>query len=253
MIRLALISDIHGNLVSFEAVLADINRQKINEIIFLGDAATLGPQPHEVITRLKQLGCPCIIGNHETYLFKPNLGHAYMRGTQWFTDTLTWCRAQLTPEDYKFLGTFKPLLKFNLGPNSKLLCFHGSPRSNVENIFATTPAKELQEMLAGHQATIMAGGHTHIQMLRQHKGMMLINAGSVGMPFEEMPFSGSGPTVMPWAEYAILTYDNGSIGVELRRVAVDMTAVKQAALDSRMPEPTDWMSNWITLNTMNSE
>jgi len=250
MIRVALISDIHGNLVSFEAVLADIDQQNIDEIIFLGDAATLGPQPHEVVTRLQQLGCPCIMGNHETYLFKPTLGHAYMRGTQWFTDTLSWCRGQLTPDDYKFLGQFAPILKFGLGPDTHLLCFHGSPRSNVENIFATTTTAELDEILNGHQATIMAGGHTHIQMMRQHKGLMLVNVGSVGMPFAEMPFTGNGPSIMPWAEYAIVTYDNGSVSTELRRVAVDTTAVKQAALDSRMPEPTDWMSNWTELNTL---
>ncbi len=252
MIRVALISDIHGNLVSFEAVLADIDQQNVNEIIFLGDAATLGPQPHEVVTRLKQLGCPCIMGNHETYLFKPSLGHTYMGGTQWFTDTLSWCRSQLTPDDYKFLSQFDPILKFGLGPDVHLLCFHGSPRSNVENIFATTPAAQLEEMLNSHRAAIMAGGHTHVQMLRQHKGLMLVNAGSVGMPFEEMPFTGDSPNIMPWAEYAIITYDNGAVSAELRRVAVDMAAVKQAALDSRMPEPADWMSNWITLNTMDA-
>ncbi|MCA9955058.1 MAG: metallophosphoesterase family protein, partial [Anaerolineales bacterium] len=67
--RIALISDIHGNFVSLQAVIADIERQNVNEIIFLGDAATLGPQPHEVLQLLRQLGCPCIIGNHETYLF----------------------------------------------------------------------------------------------------------------------------------------------------------------------------------------
>ena len=113
--RVALISDIHGNLVSFEAVLNDINQQNVNEIIFLGDIATLGPYPNECVALLKKLGCPCITGNHETYLFKPTLGHEYMRGTQWFTDTLSWCRAQLSPADYKFLGTFEPIMKFSLG------------------------------------------------------------------------------------------------------------------------------------------
>lgn len=248
--RVALISDIHGNLVSFEAVLEDIRQQKVNEIIFLGDIATLGPYPHEVVVRLKELGCPCIIGNHETYLFKPNLGHQYMRGTQWFTDTLTWCRGQLSPDDYKFLGTFEPIMKFSLDENISLICYHGSPRSNVENIFATTPSKELEEMLGGYRATIMVGGHTHIQMMRQHKGVMLVNAGSVGMPFEEMPFSGPGPHVMPWAEYAIANAADGIASVELRRVMVDLEKVTQAALASRMPEPTDWLSNWEHMNTM---
>lgn len=248
--RVALISDIHGNLVSFEAVLKDIEQQNLNEIVFLGDIATLGPFPNEVVALLKKLGCPCIIGNHETYLFKPTLGHKYMRGTQWFTDTLTWCRGQLTPDDYKFLRTFEPIMKFSLGENSSLICYHGSPRSNVENIFATTSPAEVEEMLAGYKATVMVGGHTHIQMMRQHKGIMVVNAGSVGMPFEEMPFDGPGPRVMPWAEYAIIHAENGHVSVEMRRVMVDIKKVKDTAMSSRMPEPTDWLSNWERMNTM---
>ncbi len=248
--RVALISDVHGNLVSFDAVLEDIEQQNVNEIVFLGDIATLGPYPREVIARLKALGCPCITGNHETYLFKPGLGHDYMRGTQWFTDTLTWCRGQLSPEDYKFLATFEPIMKFSLAEDVSLICFHGSPRSNVENILATTPPEQLQEMLGGYSATIMAGGHTHVQMMRQYKGLMIVNAGSVGMSFEEMPFTGAGPTVMPWAEYAIVSAEDGVASVELRRVMVDVQKVREAALASRMPEPTDWLSNWERMNTM---
>ena len=248
--RIALISDIHGNLVSLKAVLADIEQQHVNEIIFLGDAATLGPQPHEVLKILKQLGCPCIIGNHETYLFKPALGQAYMHGTRWFSDVLTWCRARLTPEDYKFMRSFQPMLKIKLEHNQTLICFHGSPRRHTDNILAITPNQELDEMLAGRKATIMAGGHTHVQMLRQHNGILIVNAGSVGLPFEQMPFKEGGPRVMPWAEYAIITSANGAISVDLRRVSVSMNEIKQAGIDASMPETSDWLRNWIPLTEL---
>ncbi len=245
--QIALISDIHGNLVSLNAVLKDIERQNLNEIIFLGDAATLGPQPHEVLQRIKELGCPCVIGNHETYLFKPSLGQAYMRGTQWFNDILSWCRARLYPEDYKFMRSFQPMLKVKLEGDNTLLCFHGSPRRHTDNILATTPAQELNDMLAGRRATVMAGGHTHVQMMRQYMGALLVNAGSVGMPFEQMPFGERGPRVMPWAEYAVVTSENKAISVDLRRVPVDINAIKQAGVDARMPETSDWLHNWITI------
>jgi len=249
--RIALISDIHGNFVSLEAVLEDIERQRVNEIIFLGDAATLGPQPREVLQLLRQLGCPCIIGNHETYLFKPSLGKAYMRGTQWFSDILTWCRAHMAPEDYQFMRSFKPMLKVKLEADKTLICFHGSPRRHTDNILATTATPEVDEMLAGRRATIMAGGHTHVQMLRQHKGVLLVNAGSVGMPFEQMPFSQAGPRVMPWAEYTIITSENnGAISVDLRRVPVSMRAIKQAGIDANMPETSDWLQNWISITEL---
>ena len=245
--RIALISDIHGNLVSLEAVLASIERQNVNEIIFLGDAATLGPQPHEVLQRIKELGCPCVIGNHETYLFKPSLGQAYMQGTQWFNDILSWCRARLTSEDYKFMRSFRPMLKVKLQGENTLICFHGSPRRHTDNILATTPNHELNEMLAGRRATVMVGGHTHVQMMRQHMGVLIVNAGSVGMPFEQMPFGARGPRVMPWAEYAIITSESNAISVDLRRIPVDINAIKQAGIDARMPETSDWLHNWISI------
>jgi predicted phosphodiesterase len=248
--RIALISDIHGNLISLKTVLADIERQNINEIIFLGDVATLGPQPHEVIHLLRQLGCPCVVGNHETYLFKPALGQAYMHGTQWFSDVLTWCRARLTPEDYQFMRSFQPMLKVKLEGDNTLICYHGSPRRHTDNILATTPPTELNEMLAGRRATVMAGGHTHVQMMRQHLGILVVNAGSVGMPFEQMPFGERGPRVMPWSEYTIISSENGMIGVTLRRVPVDINAIKQAGIDARMPETSDWLRNWISITQL---
>ncbi|MCB0291188.1 MAG: metallophosphoesterase, partial [Calditrichaeota bacterium] len=66
--KIALISDIHGNLTALEAVLADIRRRGADRIICLGDLATLGPQPREVIARLRELDCPGIMGNHDAAL-----------------------------------------------------------------------------------------------------------------------------------------------------------------------------------------
>ena len=64
------------------------------------------------------------------------------------------------------------------------------------------------------------------------------------------PLMGRGHGVMPWAEYAIAMVENGIASVELRRVMVDVNKVKEAAMASRMPEPTDWLSNWERMNTM---
>lgn len=113
----------------------------------------------------------------------------------------------------------------------------------MDTILATTPATELDEMLAGHAATVMAGGHTHVQLLRQHKGVMIVNAGSVGWPLEQMPFEPP-PRILPWAEYAIVHWVDGVLGVELRRVPVDLDAVKQATLASDMPYAASWADEW---------
>ncbi|MCA9926036.1 MAG: metallophosphoesterase family protein, partial [Anaerolineales bacterium] len=159
-----------------------------------------------------------------------------------------WTFNKLSKADLNYLKTYQSFLKFKLAPNITLLCYHGSPRSNVENIFAVTPPELLDEMLDGYTSTIMAGGHTHVQMMRQHNGILIVNAGSVGMPFEQMPFKDT-PRVLPWAEYTILNLDQGRIGVELCRIPIDIELVKQAALDSGMPETRDWIKNWVSISS----
>ncbi len=241
--RIALISDIHGNLISFEAVLDALEHESVDQIICLGDVATLGPQPRQVMERLIDLDIKIILGNHDTFLLKPELSQTYMN-LDWFADTINWCAEQLLPSDFDFLRTFMPLAEVSLEDGSTLLCFHGSPKSNIDNILATTPPDELDEMLSGHKATIMACGHTHVQMLRQHKGQTIINVGSVGMPFEMMPFTGE-PRILPWAEYAFLNWTGGVVNIELRRVPVDVAAIRKAAFASGMPRAADWVDNWI--------
>jgi putative phosphoesterase len=241
--RIALISDIHGNLVSLEAVLTDMKRQRVDQIVCLGDVATLGPQPREVLHRLRDLEIPCIQGNHDYFLLDPSVLHNYMDAS-WFAESVAWCLERLTEEDFDFVRTFQPLMEISLDENYNLLCFHGSPKSNTDIILAMTPPTNVDELLGGYRATVMAGGHTHMQMMRQHKGIMLVNAGSVGMPFEQALFIHA-PRYLPWAEYAIVNYAHKVVSVELRRVPVDITAVRQSAAGVNFPDAGDWIKNWM--------
>jgi predicted phosphodiesterase len=89
-------------------------------------------------------------------------------------------------------------------------------------------------MLADATATVMAGGHTHIQMLRQHHGNLLVNPGSVGLAFKDY-VSGGRPTILAHAEYAIVQDDGGIVEVRLRRVALDRDKLWQASSRSDHP------------------
>ncbi len=89
-------------------------------------------------------------------------------------------------------------------------------------------------MLAGAAATVMAGGHTHIQMLRQHHGILLVNPGSVGLAFKDY-VSGGRPTVLAHAEYAIVQEEDGKVEVRLRRVALDRDKLREASSRSDHP------------------
>jgi putative phosphoesterase len=240
--RIAFISDIHGNLVALEAVLADIAKRGVDEIIFLGDLATLGAQPNEVIDRVQGLAWKMILGNHDSFLLDKDDISLYT-DDEAVLKMVDWCKSKMSSAELDYLRTFKPLLELDLADDISLLCFHGSPRSNTEVILATTPNEELEESLDGCRATIMVGGHTHIQMLRRHSDILIVNAGSVGAPFWEMPPVGR-LRILPWSEYAIIEVVNGVINVELLRVPVDLDAIYAAILASDMENPKQWLEFW---------
>jgi len=177
--RIAFISDIHGNFHSLELVLADIQQSQVNQIVCLGDVASLGPQPREVIARLRELGIPIVMGNHDNYLLTPELMKDQL---PWLRTTELWGLEQLSTDDLDFIRTFKPYLKFSLDPNTTLLAFHGSPRSNEEFLYPDTLPEDMEEAFTGQTAQVLVGGHTHVQMVTQFKGKTFLNPGSVGTP-----------------------------------------------------------------------
>jgi predicted phosphodiesterase len=242
--RIALISDIHGNAVALDAALADIARDGADAIICLGDVAVLGPQPREVLARLRALGCPNVLGNGDAELLNPSPADAADEAARHMQEIGLWCAAQLSPDDKAFLGAFQPTVSQPLGNGAALLCFHGSPRSYNEIIEATTPVSDLDEMFAGYSARIYAGGHTHMQLLRRYKDALLLNTGSVGLPINPIPPAADirNPA---WAEYALVAVDGADLSITLRRVPYAVDALITAARGSGMPHVEEWVADWV--------
>lgn len=234
--RIALISDIHGNAIALEAVLAEVDGEEVDRTICLGDIATLGGQPREVLDILRDRRMVSVLGNHDEFLLVPELIHQYATGAP-IEAAVDWCRDQLRPADFAYLRTFQPELTVPLDDGFSLCLFHGSPRSHMEVLLATTPADELDTMLDGRHGALLAGGHTHIQMLRQHRGRLLVNPGSVGMPFAEHIGANpnAAPRILAYSEYAIVSVGKGRISVDLRRIELDRKRLREAALASAVP------------------
>ncbi|MEB2285197.1 MAG: protein phosphatase [Polyangiaceae bacterium UTPRO1] len=224
--RIVLISDLHGNEVALRAVLADVDRSGCDEIVCLGDVATLGPAPNAVIQLLRERTTRRILGNHDDFMLNRDLIHSYTE-VPIVVESVEWCRARLGDDEIAFLRTFQPNLEIALGGGSTLVLFHGTLRSHMEDLLATTPPEEVDAMLLGRRGTVMAGGHTHLQMTRQHRGILIVNPGSVGLPFREH-LEGRPPVLLDHAEYAVIEERNGAIGVQLRRVPVDRAAMAAA-------------------------
>lgn len=209
-------------MVALSAVLERIQSERVDRLVCLGDVATLGPAPARVIETLAELGCPCILGNHDDFLLDADLISGYTE-IPVIVAAVDACRAGLGVAELDFLRTFRSTLDLDMD-GATLSLFHGSPRSHMEDLLATTPAEELDRALGDRRAPIMAGGHTHLQMLRQHRGMLLVNPGSLGLPFETFA-SGGPPTILPHAEYATIDSAGGAVDVTLHRVPLDRGAL----------------------------
>jgi predicted phosphodiesterase len=230
MSRLALISDIHGNGVALDAVLADLARRDVDEIVCLGDVAAGGPQPREVIARVRALQCQCLRGNAEGWLLE-GLPPGRSDATRRLDEVVEWARAQLAPEDIEYLAALPATLRCAVG-GLTLFCFHGSPRADIDALLATTPEAELDERFGeAPVAAVLAGGHTHLQLLRPYRRSLLVNPGSVGLPLDSL--TETGPPLPPWAEYALVAMDRGDVELAFRRVPIDNDQL--AAATAAMP------------------
>jgi putative phosphoesterase len=241
-VRLALVSDLHGNLLAFEAVLGELEKTGVQRIVCLGDIAA-GPQPRETVARLRCLDCPVVLGNWDTWMLDgmPDLpGHAGPR----LRDQGEWCAAQLDEADRQYLATLPERVELQLD-GASVLCVHGSPRSFMEDIHPDTPEHELAEMLGEDDPSALTAGHTHVQLVRPHNSTLVVNPGSVGLPFHNWPPNGT-IRLSPWAEYAILTAENGRISAELRRAPYDIAALHDVAHESGMPHPEWWAGQWLS-------
>jgi putative phosphoesterase len=238
--RIGLLADIHGNLIALESVLNELKQEQVDQIICLGDVAALGPQPHEVLERLRELKCPVVMGNTDDWYLQ-----SLPEGDDELCEIVEWGLQQLTDADLAYLRSFQPVIELTLETDQTLLCSHGSPRSYNDVIASTTPAAEIRHMFAGYQARIMVGGHTHVQMLRRYEQALLINPGSVGLPGvgpekEDLPRNQD----VHWAEYAIMTLHDGYFSVDLRRIPLDIPALLQIGYASGMPDLDSWVRTW---------
>ena len=211
--RIAIISDVHGNSVALEAVLQDLGQQpQVDQIVIAGDLCLNGPRPRETLHRLQALNCPVIQGNVDVEVMTgaPNAG-AKKR------DTVAWTREQIGPEGIDYLATL-PLFHLVTNPyGNDLLVVHANPLNQEDAIFPTSPDSKLEHLLGKLEPTIgvLAFGHLHIAYTRRWRHLLLVDAGSCGLPRDEDAR----------AAYAILTCENNIWQAEHRRVEYDIKVV----------------------------
>lgn len=233
--RIALISDIHGNLAALEAVAADIRRRGADTVVNLGDNLSGPLLPLETAQYLMASGWLSLAGNHERQI----LDHDARGGG--FSDG--YARAQLGARELAWLHTLRPSHQF---ADDVLLC-HATPQSDCtyllesvhHGVLGLARADEIHERLAGESAPMIACGHTHVpRAVRLATGQLIVNPGSVGrqafsddhVPAHVMEMGS------PDARYAIIEHTQAGWRAALYAVPYDHASMAQLARQRRRPE-----------------
>jgi putative phosphoesterase len=239
--RIGLISDLHGNLPALEAVLRQLEQESIDRYVCLGDIA-VGPWASETVRRLRELDPEVLVGNWDAWMLDGVPPCDDTAPCRMLLEMGSFWADQLDDEDLAYLRRAKPRLEVEIDA-TRVLFFHGSPRSYNEPILAATPTEELDHMLAKHTASVVVVGHTHVQMVRRLPFAMIVNPGSVGLPFLEWPIADA--RVCPWAEYGILDLNGqDELSLELRRTRYDAESVIRYTLASGVPHAEWWTACW---------
>lgn len=235
--KIAIFSDVHGNLSGLEAVLADIEAQGVDQIIFAGDLCLMGPQPAECLDLVRARRLPSVAGNTDGWLLGQGTPPSRL------AEPIAWTAEQLSLDQRAWLTRLPFSLR--IGPTGRagddLLIVHANP-TDVNQIIYPSEVDQLarygeirqsdaalEPLVMGAKARTVAFGHLHVPNVRVWRRRLLVNVSSVSMPGDSDPR----------AKYALLTWMNGRWMAEHRRVEVGAAGLIAAFRAARPPHWPD--------------
>jgi putative phosphoesterase len=226
--RIAVITDIHGNLPALEAALARIEALGIDGVYCGGDLVGYGPQPNEVCALIQEHAIPTIYGNYDYAIARDldDCGCAYVtpHDREIGQRSVEWTLAHTDRAAKDFMRDLPFDLRLTVGERSVHLV-HGSPRKVNEYLFEDKPARLYDRLAAAEDADVLAFGHTHRPWVREHGGVLFVNCGSVGKPKDGDPRGA----------FAVLDARGGRLAVSIERAAYDADGVADAVRAAGLP------------------
>ncbi|HET9096040.1 MAG TPA: metallophosphoesterase family protein [Candidatus Baltobacteraceae bacterium] len=229
--RIAIFSDIHGNLTGLDACLADLQAQGGADVIAAaGDLCMDGPKPKKVLQRLQDIGAQCLRGNTDRFICATEdsqitaLDEAERK-------QLAWTREELGEKWVAWLSELPFALRFG-DPDNELLIVHANPTNDDEHLWPDADDATLERLVGDEKAAVIAFGHLHLPYVRIWRGKLLVNVASAGLPKDGDPRAG----------YAILTRSSGGWTVKHRRVAFDVKKVATQLAACGIPESAELIS-----------
>jgi putative phosphoesterase len=201
-LRVAALYDVHGNLPALEAVLDEVDA----DLILVGGDVAAGPWPSETLERLRGLGdrARFIRGNADR-----EVAEVGVRGLA-PPEVMEFVRGRLSEEQVAFLGSLPLTSSVEVDGLGTVLFCHATPRNDEEIFTRISSDDRWQQALDGVQADVVVCGHTHVQFSRTVDDTLLVNSGSIGMPYEHEP--GAYWTLLgPDVEFRRTEYEPGDI------------------------------------------
>jgi predicted phosphodiesterase len=220
-VRVAILSDIHGNAVALEACLADLAvAGGADRIVAAGDLCMDGPRPRKVLRRLKEAGAHVVRGNTDRMIA---LDDPATYGEE-DREAIMWQRGALGQDWVAWLGAAP--MTVAIGQDAAgLLISHATPKRDDEHIWPDASDGQLEALTEGVTQHTMAFGHLHVPYVRVWRDRMFVNVASAGLPKDGDPR----------VHYAILTRQSGGWSVRSRRVDFDVDKVERQIRKSGMP------------------
>ena len=228
--RVAALYDIHGNAPALEAVLEELRRERVDQVIVGGDVFP-GPMAIEALELLLALDLPVrfLHGNGDRVVLDIAEGRDTDPIPAAHRPAIEWVARQLRAEDRRLLRSWPDTVRLQIDGVGDVLFCHATPRNDRDIFTRLTPEVKLTSAFASTGAPFIVCGHTHMQFDRRVAGVRVVNAGSVGMPFGE-----------PGAYWL-------SIGPELRlrRTEYDLAAAAQRIRATAYPEAEEFATRCI--------
>ena len=223
--RVAAIYDIHGNLPALEAVLQEIRQAQVDQVVVGGDVLP-GPMPRETLACLVDLDIPvhCIYGNGEVAVLEQMAGKEPSAVPEANRPVIRWTGEQLDAGHERLLSAWPKTLRLEISGLGQVLFCHATPRNENECFTRLTFENRLLPVFAGVDADVVVCGHTHMQFDRMVGRTLVVNAGSVGMPFGE-----------PGADWLLLGPD-----IELRHTHYDLAKAAEIIRDTHYPQAQEF-------------
>ncbi|WP_211749315.1 metallophosphoesterase family protein [Paenibacillus sp. Marseille-Q4541] len=225
--KMAIISDIHGNATALETVLRDISNKGISDIIVLGDLVFRGPEPKKVLNLLRSTSALVLKGNTDEWIIR-GIKKNEVPSTDYDMMSLErhWTIDQLTAEDLNYLESLPIECSLTLSATMSIHCFHATPYDLFEVILPSESIDVFREkIMTKQQASIYAYAHTHHPLLRYIDGKCIVNPGGVGYTFDGFTQS----------SYAIVEEENGQLRVSIERIKYDVDRVVNLYEQLRYP------------------